>query len=229
MKIFGILTLVILASSCQKKINISQPVSMNKTYLALGDSYTIGESVTRDQSFPYQLTAKLNLAGMKVSPPEIVATTGWTTDDLIKAIPQNNLQKKYDLVTLLIGVNNQYRGYSPDVYRREFKELLKTAINFAGGNKSHVFVVSIPDWGVTAFAQKSNRDIAKISEEIDLFNAINKDETLAENIQYIDITAGSRRAGSDDSLIATDGLHPSAKMYAEWAEMLGEQVLKATY
>ena len=189
-------------------------------YLALGDSYTIGESVSKDQSFPYQLAAKLNLAGINMSLPEIIAATGWTTDDLIKAISENNPQKKYDLVTLLIGVNNQYKGYSSDIYREEFKELLNTATIYAGRNKTHVFVISIPDWSVTPFAKKSDRDLQQVSDRIDLFNAINKEETLREGIQYVDITPGSRKADSDPSLIAEDGLHPSGKVYGEWVELL---------
>ena len=200
---------------------------MKKSYLALGDSYTIGKSVARDESFPYQLATTLNLAGIKMSSPEIIATTGWTTDDLIKAIEEKKLQERYDLVTLLIGVNNQYRGYSAEVYRQEFKELLKTAIKYSGGNKSHVYVMSIPDWGVTPFAKKSNRDLKKISSQIDLFNAINKEETLREGIQYVDITPASRKADSDISLIAEDGLHPSGKMYGEWVENMSSEVLKA--
>ena len=226
MKLFAILIIVLTISSCNKDNNNQPAFSMKKSYLALGDSYTIGESVARDQSFPYQLAAKLNLAGIKMSSPEIIATTGWTTGDLIKAIEEKNLQERYDLVTLLIGVNNQYRGYSAEVYRQEFKELLKTAIKYAGGNKSHVYVMSIPDWGVTPFAKKSNRDLKKISSQIDLFNAINKEETLREGIQYVDITPASRKADSDISLIAEDGLHPSGKMYGEWVELLASRIVK---
>ena len=195
-------------------------------YLALGDSYTIGESVAPDQSFPYQLSAKLDLSGIKMSLPEIIAATGWTTNELIKAIEEKNLQERYDLVTLLIGVNNQYRGYSSEVYRQEFKELLKTAIMYAGGNKSHVYVISIPDWGVTPFAKKSNRDLKKISSQIDLFNAIKKEETLREGIQYVDITPSSRKAELDLELIAEDGLHPSGKMYGKWVEQLAALISK---
>ena len=188
-------------------------------YLALGDSYTIGESVSKDQSFPYQLAAKLNQVGINMSSPEIIAATGWTTDDLIKAIKKNP-RKKYDLVTLLIGVNNQYKGYSSDIYREEFKELLNTATIYAGGNKTHVFVISIPDWSVTPFAKKSDRDLQQVSDQIDLFNAINKEETLRKGIQYVDITSGLRKTDSDPSLIAEDGLHPSGKVYEEWVELL---------
>ncbi|MEO8794399.1 MAG: SGNH/GDSL hydrolase family protein [Daejeonella sp.] len=199
---------------------------MNKTYLALGDSYTIGEAVEQSQSFPYQLSSKLNGAGIKTEKPEIIATTGWTTAELIAAIKQRNIQKKFDLVTLLIGVNNQYRGYSQETYRAEFRELLNTAIDYANGNLKNVYVVSIPDWGVTPFAQNSGRDIQKISDEIDQFNAINKEETAARGITYIDITPESRKAKTDVSLVASDGLHPSGKMYEYWAEQLKIAIAK---
>jgi lysophospholipase L1-like esterase len=199
---------------------------MSLEYLALGDSYTIGELVPQDQSFPFQLVANLNLSGIKVSSPEIIATTGWTTDDLIKAIREKNLKKKFDLVTLLIGVNNQYRGYSKENYRLEFTELLQSALTFADYRKQRVFVISIPDWGVTPFAQKSNRDPTRISAEIDAFNAVNKDESLTAGVAYIDITPGSRKAANDLSLLAEDGLHPSAKMYAEWVDNLAAPLLR---
>lgn len=219
-KIISILIFSITVSSCQKAITKQPSLSMEKSFLALGDSYTIGEAVPQDQSFPYQLAASLSDAGIKISSPEIIAVTGWTTDELIKAISEKNLQRKYNLVTLLIGVNNQYRGYSIDNYRTEFKELLKSALFYADGHTDRVFVISIPDWGVTPFAQKSNRDIARISAEIDSFNAVNKEEALKAGVAYVDITPGSRKASADLTLLAEDGLHPSGKMYAEWAKAL---------
>jgi lysophospholipase L1-like esterase len=193
---------------------------MTKSYLALGDSYTIGELVSQDQSFPFQLAAKLSLSGIKVSSPEMIATTGWTTDELIQAIREKNLQGKFDLVTLLIGVNNQYRGYSKENYRAEFKELLQTALFYADNRQERVFVISIPDWGVTPFAHKSNRDTEKISAEIDAFNSVSKEESLKAGVAYVDITSGSRKAAGDLSLLAEDGLHPSGKMYSEWVNEL---------
>lgn len=199
---------------------------MTRSYLALGDSYTIGESVSQDQSFPFQLAGKLNSTGIKVSAPEIIATTGWTTDELIRAIREKNFKKKYDLVTLLIGVNNQYRGYSKENYRTEFQELLQTALFFANNRPERVFVISIPDWGVTPFAQKSGRNAARISAEIDDFNKVNKEEALRAEISYIDITPGSREAANDPSLLAEDGLHPSGKMYSEWATKLFDLIRK---
>ena len=193
---------------------------MPLTYLALGDSYTIGEAVPLESSFPFQLMRKLRETGTQINEPEIIATTGWTTDELIQAIKEKDLKSTYDLVTLLIGVNNQYRGYSKENYRTEFNELLQTAIAYAGDNLKNVLVISIPDWGITPFAQKSDRHAAKISAEIDAFNAINKEEALKADVAYIDITPGSRKAANDLSLLAEDGLHPSGKMYAEWADVL---------
>jgi len=195
------------------------------SYLALGDSYTIGEAVPQDQSFPSQLAAAANLQNLKIGKPTIVATTGWTTNELQTAIKSSSLQPKYDMVTLLIGVNNQYRGYSIDTYRTEFKDLLQTAINYAGGNTAHVFVVSIPDWGATPFGKQSGRNIAEIAKEIDAFNAVNREETLKRSVSYTDITSASRNAATDGTLVAGDGLHPSGKMYQDWAAHILPSVL----
>ncbi|MEO8381897.1 MAG: SGNH/GDSL hydrolase family protein [Acidobacteriota bacterium] len=180
-------------------------------YLALGDSYTIGESVAEAERFPNQLARQLGIAE-----PRIIAKTGWTTDELNAAIDAANVTGTYDLVTLLIGVNNQYRGRDAEEYRREFAALLQRAISFAGGDAGKVIVVSIPDWGVTPFAE--GRDRAKIGSEIDQFNAINREETRRAGARYADITPISRRA--DPSLVAPDGLHPSGKQYGEWAKVV---------
>lgn len=192
----------------------------NFTYLALGDSYTIGEAVKQTESFPYQLQSLLKNQNINVANPKIIATTGWTTDELQAAIKKENLTGSYSFVTLLIGVNNQYRGYPISTYKKEFAELLQTAINYAGGNKSRVFVVSIPDWGVTPFGKNSGRNVQTIASEIDNFNAANQEMTLAAGINYTNITPASRNATTDISLIADDGLHPSAKMYGQWAGAL---------
>jgi phospholipase/lecithinase/hemolysin len=194
-----------------------QSATNTQTYLALGDSYTIGEAVVQPETFPFQLKELLNNQGFKFSQPKVIAKTGWTTGELQTAIKDENVTQTFDMVTLLIGVNNQYRGNSQTEYRKEFKELLQTAIGFAGGNKKHVFVVSIPDWGVTPFGKGSGRNQQTITQEIDAFNAINKEETLAMQVSYIDITPGSRNAETDVSLVASDGLHPSGKMYTDWA------------
>lgn len=189
-------------------------------YLALGDSYTIGEAVGQEQSFPFQLTERLRALGLDVDDPQIVAQTGWTTDELMQAIKDEDLAEKYNLVTLLIGVNNQYRGYSKKNYRIEFKELLQKALSSSDNRPENVYVVSIPDWGVTPFAQKSGRDVPQISADINAFNAINREETTKAGVAYIDITPGSREAADDPTLLAQDGLHPSGRMYGQWADQL---------
>ncbi|WP_293311408.1 SGNH/GDSL hydrolase family protein [Pedobacter sp. UBA5917] len=209
---------------------IEQPTNLsngtgNFTYLALGDSYTIGESVKQTESFPYQLQAMLKANGNNVSNPKIIATTGWTTDELQAAIKKENLNGTYSFVTLLIGVNNQYRGYPLNTYKKEFAELLQTAIAFVGGDKRKVFVVSIPDWGVTPFAKNSGRSAETIAAEIDNFNAANQEIARSAGVSYTNITPASRNAATDKSLIADDGLHPSAKMYGQWAEALSTKVV----
>lgn len=197
------------------------------TYLALGDSYTIGEAVSQAESFPFQLAADLRARQFDVEQPKVIARTGWTTSELQNAIKASELKDTFSFVTLLIGVNNQYRGQSPEIYRKEFKELLQTTITFAGGNKAHVFVVSIPDWGLTPFGKGTGRDQQLISSQIDAFNAINKQETEAEGVSYIDITNDSRLVTSDLSLVASDGLHPSGKMYSGWANALTDPIKRA--
>jgi lysophospholipase L1-like esterase len=191
-----------------------------KTYLALGDSYTIGQSVTLPETFAYQLADSLRIQGVNMATPKIFAKTGWTTRELLDAIAAQGIYKKYDLVTLLIGVNNQYRGQSQTVYRTEFKKLLQMAIGYANGNKSHVIVISIPDWGVTPYGKKSGRNMAQISREIDQFNAINKAEALNAQVNYVNVTTLSRKAKTYLSLVASDGLHYSGKMYGQWSDVI---------
>lgn len=211
-------------TAIEETVNPSNGES-NFTYLALGDSYTIGESVKQPESFPYQLQNLLKIKGRSVANPKIIAVTGWTTDELQLAIKKENLKGTYSFVTLLIGVNNQYRGYPINTYKKEFSELLQTAITFAGGKKENVFVVSIPDWGATPFGKNSGRNPQIIASEIDSFNAANQEITLAAGVNYTNITPASRNATSDPSLIAGDGLHPNGKMYADWAEALLTKVL----
>ena len=191
---------------------------MPKKYLALGDSYTIGEAVEQNESFPYILVNKLRSDNINIDDPVIIAKTGWTTDELESAINSNATNSIYDLVTLLIGVNNQYRGRSADEFRIEFCRLLARAIAFSGGKPSNVVVLSIPDWGVTPFAEGKDRN--KIAAEIDEFNEIIRSETQKESANYIDVTVISRLAADDISLLAGDKLHPSAKMYKLWVESL---------
>ncbi len=186
------------------------------TFLSLGDSYTIGESVAEADRWSVQLAGMLRKDGEAVENPDIIARTGWTTAELQDAIKASGNQKTYDLVSLLIGVNNQYRGQSQDRYRTEFRELLQTATKFAGGKAVHVFVLSIPDWGASPFA--AGRDKAKVGREIDQFNAIAKDECQKAGVAYIDITPLSRFATGDASQFASDGLHYSGKQMNQWAD-----------
>ncbi len=196
-------------------------------YLALGDSYTIGEAVASGKNFPSQFADLMADTKWQISEPRIIATTGWTTSELQEAIDAAQLVSGYDIVTLLIGVNNQYRGEDLESYRKEFRVLLERALSLAGGKKSGVYVISIPDWGLTPFARESGRDLDEISTEIDAFNAVNRQETQDLGLSYIDITPDSRLAKSDLSLLAPDGLHPSEKMYAAWAGKLASVVLTA--
>ncbi len=186
-------------------------------FLALGDSYTIGESVAPAERWPMQLAALLRAEGFKVGEPIIVATTGWTTDELSAGIDRADPQGAYELVSLLIGVNNQYRGRGLDEYRQQFETLLQRAFAFAGGQPTRVLVLSIPAWSVTPFA--ADRDRAAIAAAIDAFNAVNREEAERLGAHYVDVTAFSRTAAADPTLIAADGLHPSGKMYAEWAKL----------
>jgi len=192
-------------------------------YLALGDSYTIGQSVDSTQSFPYQLKLQLLSRGYLVNNPKIIATTGWTTNDLINGITQARLTQTYDFVTLLIGVNNQYQGLSQADYRTQFVQLLNSAIGFAKGNKLHVFVLSIPDYSVTPFANGLNQ--ANIAAQINQFNSINQDESTKAGVNYLNVTDISRIAATDPTLVAIDGLHPSGKMYALWDVQLAPLVV----
>lgn len=188
------------------------------SYLALGDSYTIGESVEESERWCVQLAHKLTALGKTVTPPKIIAKTGWTTDELKTAIESENITQTFDLVSLLIGVNNQYRGLIVEQFRTEFVDLLTMAIKFAGNKSSRVFVVSIPDWGVTAFGGGGNNQ--EIYTQIDLFNEVVKVESEKKNVAFVDITPISRKALHDSSLIATDDLHPSGKMYELWVEKI---------
>lgn len=182
-------------------------------YLALGDSYTIGQSVSPDERWPVILADELKKAGKPVATPEIIARTGWTTRNLLDALEQSPPTDTFDLVSLLIGVNNQYQGRNMEEYRIEFRQLLVKAIAYAGDDAGNVFVLSIPDWGVTALGE-GNRD--HISSEIDSFNAIAKDECDKLKIVFIDITGTSRTALNDPTMIASDQLHFSGKMYRLW-------------
>jgi len=190
------------------------------SYLALGDSYTIGEGVSIIKNFPYQVVQLLRKKDFNFNAPEIIAKTGWTTDELLDAINASTLLSKYDFVSLLIGVNNQYRGRDAIEYKEQFEETLKKAIELANGKKDHVIIVSIPDYSVTPFA--ASMDVEKIFKEIEVFNAINKALSIQYKVQYVDVTMSSRTAKNDSSLLVDDGLHPSEKEYAKWAEKIAE-------
>ena len=216
---YGITFIILFLISCGGSVTES-PVQTNSSnslrYLALGDSYTIGESVAENERWPQQLASLLREDGMQVD-ITIIARTGWTTSELWEGIQNDEVTPPYDMVSLLIGVNNQYRGYDIEEYRKEFIFLLNKAIEYAGGDASRVFVLSIPDWGATPFA--ASRDAEKIANEIDAFNKVNMEESQNLGVAYVDVTPVSREAVNDSELIANDGLHPSGKMYAEWARL----------
>jgi lysophospholipase L1-like esterase len=194
------------------------------TYLALGDSYTIGESIPSNKNFPNQTAALLKKAGIAIEEPTIIAKTGWTTDELQEQLSRTRLAVPFDFVTLLIGVNNQYRGRSANEYAKQFEELLQQAIGYADGKTNHVIVLSIPDWGVTPFAEGQDRK--QIAAAIDLYNNINERISKQYKVHYINITPFTREAATDKDLVAKDGLHPSAKDYARWAEKVKEVIIK---
>lgn len=192
------------------------------SWLALGDSYTIGQSVNEAERFPAQTIALLTNDSLLFPTLQYIAVTGWTTQNLLYGIEQQNPKGPFDIVSLLIGVNDQYQHLDKASYSERFKACLNKAVALAGNKKDHVFVLSIPDYSVTPFAAQMNK--TQISKEIDEFNAINKAITLSYNISYTDITALTREAEKDASLIAVDGLHPSGKEYAKWAALLAPQV-----
>jgi lysophospholipase L1-like esterase len=191
------------------------------TYLALGDSYTIGESVGEEERYPCQVVRRLRTDSLVYKTPDIIAVTGWTTGDLLAAMP-DSVSASYHIVSLLIGVNDQYRHLSQSEYRGQFTSLLERSIRLAGNRADHVIVLSIPDYSVTPFARE--RDTAFIAAQIDSFNVICREIALAYQVQYVDVTAESRKAAGDPSLIAADSLHFSGKEYDIWAGMMAPVV-----
>ncbi len=195
------------------------PISEEISYLALGDSYTIGESVDEENRFPVQLINQDFGQQVKNKTVDIIATTGWTTRNLLDAIDkQNPPTGKYDFITLLIGVNNQYQGIDIDIYRRELKELIEISLGLLEGDSSRLVLVSIPDYGVTPFA--SSRDSQKIALEIDQYNQIKEQYAMDYGCPYVYITDLTRQAATNDQLIASDGLHPSGQLYRLWIPRL---------
>ena len=221
--------LLILFSSCAKD-SIQEPVKIPTksaiSYLALGDSYTIGTSLADESDrFPVNLIDRLNSDGIDSYPPQIIAKNGWTTRDLLNATDDFSPDSTFNLVSLLIGVNNQYQGKSIDDYADEFTTLLNRAIQYAGNDTSKVFVISIPDYSVTPFVSTNAEKIAK---EIDQFNVVNRELTESYGISYFYITDISRQAANDPALIASDGLHPSGKMYELWVAQFIDEIKTKT-
>ena len=226
-KIVGIIVLLFstITSTCydvNSSDNEMKETGREITYLALGDSYTIGESVDPSMRWPVQLVDSLKKDSVNIADADIIARTGWTTDELMSGIESENPGNDYDLVSLLIGVNNQYRGRDIYNFREELVELIDIAIKSANNVADNVIVLSIPDWGVMPFA--SGRDRDKIAEEIDAFNNVVKEECNYAGIKFFDITEISRRAAYDPSLVAGDGLHPSGKMYGLWVDKIYSHV-----
>jgi len=209
--LLSITCFMILFISCKK-------MGLKESYLALGDSYTMGESISKKHTWPKQLVDSLKKRNIFLSEPRIIAKTGWTTDELKKAINDSSLDYPYDWVSLLIGVNNQYRGRDLDEFKLQFESLLFEAIAFSGNRKERVFVISIPDWGSMPFAK--DRDPDKIAIEIDNFNQIIYEVCAFENIKFIDITPITRNIYSNPNWIAKDSLHPSKEQYSKWVEKI---------
>ena len=193
------------------------------SYLALGDSYTIGEQVRINESFPYQAVYNLRKSGLQISAPDMVASSGFTTDELNDAIEKATLLHQYDFVSLLIGVNNQYRGRSLEEFAIGFEQLLKKAIQFTGNKTEAVFVLSIPDWGVTPYA--AGKNTKKISAEIDSYNQVCEFISSKYKTQFLEITSSQRKDGCKDDFLAVDKLHPSGKEYSKWASVLSSSIL----
>ncbi|PVW14185.1 SGNH/GDSL hydrolase family protein [Marixanthomonas spongiae] len=213
------ISFLFLSCSAQNKTIQNNNINSNYKYLALGDSYTIGESVCDTCRFPEQLKKGLDGRLNKNGNLKIIAKTGWTTTDLLNAIAPQEPASNYDLVTLLIGVNNQYQGMPFSVYEKEFPELLDKAIQLASGNKDHVIVVSIPDYAFTPFGQTKD-NTPKISEELNRYNAFAEKISEQKGVAFVNITPITRKGLADESLVASDGLHPSKEAYEQFVKLL---------
>jgi lysophospholipase L1-like esterase len=228
MRLFACFFIVLAFSGC-KKTSAVIPFALSSTtapepailpadsvsYLALGDSYTYGLAVSQNESFPFQLDSALKQNGYKAANPVVIARFGWTSADLLAGVTAADLTQKFDFVTLLIGVNDQNKGVNTETFTSNLDQLIGQAVVLAKGNSNRVFVISIPDWSVTPFA--ANMNTAEISAGVQLFNTVNQVEAGKFKVNYIDISALSDLAATDPSLTSYDGLHPSAKMYALWA------------
>jgi lysophospholipase L1-like esterase len=213
--LFGLL-LMTFGLGCRKDHTAPVATRADGSFLALGDSYTIGQSVPTADRWPVQLARLSQSEPVPLVAPDIIARTGWTTAELQAAIDNSGNHKTYALVSLLIGVNNQYRGQGLGTYRNEFRELLHTAVRFAGGRAGRVVVLSIPDWGQSPFAQGQDR--VRIGREIDEFNAVAQQECQRQGVAYVDITDLSRAASGDAAQFADDGLHYSGRQMAQWVQ-----------
>ena len=216
--LFVTIFFLLLTNGFSQNIKLKEPIH----FLALGDSYTIGQSVSANENWPNQFSAALTLKGINIQETKIIAQTGWRTDNLKSAISQMQPLAGFNLVSLLIGVNNQFQGRSSQAYSLEFEELLKTAIQLAGNSPEHVFVLSIPDYAYTPFGNGN----PVISSQINQFNAINRQIAENHNVKYIDITPISRNGLAQPELVASDGLHPSGKMYSLWVQEIMKSVEK---
>jgi len=226
MKMLYILPLLFLSMDLRNENMDKDSLNKTYTYLALGDSYTIGEGVGELGRYPNQTVSFLKEKGMKMELSGIIAKTGWTTDELAKGISDAGISgNTYDLVTLLIGVNNQYRGRDVENYKNEFRSLLQDAITFAKGNANHVVVISIPDWGITPFAVQRGTDTEKVAREINLYNQSNKNIAEELGTHYIEITERYREIGALPQMVVDDKLHPSELVYQEWSEKLVQVIV----
>ncbi len=203
--------------------NIIQP---RLQFLALGDSYTIGEQVAYEDNFPNQCAQMLRQKAISIADPKIIAQTGWTTDELLAALPEDLSQENYEIVSLLIGVNNQYRGRSVENYAQEFQQLLNIALACTKQTPSNLWVLSIPDWGGTPFA--ADKDAQQISQEIDAFNLCAQNICHQAQVAFLDITSSTRKHAKLAEYLAPDGLHPSALEYTIWAKQLSDSIEKNT-
>lgn len=221
------------STNSEKTVDHMQQPSSSETltYLALGDSYTIGEGVSESQRFPNQLVDQLNSeTNNNWGKPKIIAQTGWTVEELAEGINKEKIDgSTYDLVTLLIGVNNQYRGRSVESYKVEFEKMLARAIDFAGGDIEHVVVISIPNWGITPFAQAKNVDLAAVEKQIHTYNQVKREICEEKGIVFVDISAVYNESGAQIEMLAEDELHPSGQMYENWINEILPAIKNITY